>query len=353
MRNKHPASFRSRVSGSGGIVLFLLLLAAFFQLMTGRAVSSDGAFLDWFRSGNFLTELNIKNVLRQVSINTILGVGMTFVIIAGGIDLSVGSVLALAGVLSTAIVMRGFPPPFPYPSATNVTPTWPLAASVPVAVVIAALVGGMCGLHNALPIVRLRVPPFIATLAMFSIARGLAFIYVNAGQVANLPGPLVDAIGDGQLLIFLAFATVGLGHVLLTRTRFGRAVYAVGGSEKAAHLSGINVGGVKFRVYVLCGLLAGISGFLLAGRLGAGDPKSGMTYELNAIAAVVLGGTSLMGGTGSVLGTFLGAVVIGALENGLGLMSVDWFVQMLVKGYVILLAVILDQTKKQRRFDRT
>jgi ribose/xylose/arabinose/galactoside ABC-type transport system permease subunit len=149
-------------------------------------------------------------------------------------------------------------------------------------------------------------------------------------------------------MIYVALGSVLAGHILLTQTRFGRAIYAVGGNEQAARLSGIDVGRVKFWVYVICGLLAGIAGLLLAGRLGAGDPKSGLTYELNAIAAVVLGGTSLMGGVGSVTGTLLGAVVIGCLETGLGLLGVNWFVQMVVKGYVILMAVVLDQMKKRK-----
>lgn len=317
---------------SYGILFFLFILCVFFQIET---------------DGTFLTLRNLSNVLRQSSVNTILGVGMTMVIITGGIDLSVGAVLALAGVLSTAIIMRGFPPPFPFPSDVAMTPAWPLAASAPVAVAVAALVGALCGVHNTIPIIKLRVPPFIATLAMFSIARGFAYIYVGGGQVGNLPPEFTRVVGEGPLMPVVAISTVVIGHIMLTKTRFGRSIYAVGGNEQAAHLSGINVSKVKFWVYVICGFLAGIAGLLLAGRLGAGDPKSGLSYELNAIAAVVLGGTSLMGGVGTVTGTLLGAVVIGSLEAGLGLMGVPWFVQMVVKGYVILMAVVVDQTKKR------
>ncbi len=334
---KLPPRVRARGTDflySYGIVLFLVALCVFFQ---------------WETRGTFLTVRNLSNVLRQISVNTILGVGMTMVIITAGIDLSVGAILALAGVLSTAVIMRGFPPPFPFPADVAMTPTWSLAASAPVAVAVAALVGAACGVHNALPIIKLRVPPFIATLAMFSVARGLAYIYVGGGQVGNLPEAFTSRVGEGPLMPAVAISTVIFGHILLTKTRFGRAVYAVGGNEKAAHLSGIDVGCVKFWVYVICGTLAGIAGLLLAGRIGAGDPKSGMSYELNAIAAVVLGGTSLMGGVGTVAGTLLGAVVIGSLEAGLGLMGVPWFVQMVVKGYVILMAVVLDQTKKRSR----
>lgn len=331
----------------GYMLVFLLLLCLFFQIMTGRSMNPDGGFWGWLTGGTFITAQNFSNVLRQVSVNTILGVGMTIVIISAGIDLSVGAVLALAGVMSTAIIMRGFPPPFPYPSDTAMTPVWPLAASVPVAVIVAALVGGLCGAHNAIPIVKLRVPPFIATLAMFSLARGFAYIYVGGGQVSNLPREFTSAVGQSYLMPVVAVLVVIGGYLLLSRTRFGRAVYAIGGNEQAARLSGINVARVKFWVYVICGVLAGIAGLLLAGRIGAGDPKSGMSYELNAIAAVVLGGTSLMGGVGTIPGTLLGAVVIGCLETGLGLMGVNWFVQMVVKGYVILMAVVLDQMKKR------
>lgn len=351
MEKKLP--LRLRLSGtqllySYGIVLFLIALCIFFQIETGRQDNASGGLIDWWSSGTFLTLRNLSNVLRQTSVNTILGVGVTMVIITGGIDLSVGAILALAGVVSTAIIMRGFPPPFPFPSDAAMSPLWPLAASAPVAAVAAALVGALCGVHNALPIIKLRVPPFIATLAMFSVARGFAYIYVGGGQVGNLPAEFTRAVGEGPLMPSVAISTVVLGHILLTRTRFGRSVYAIGGNEKAAHLSGINVAKVKFWVYVICGTLAGIAGLLLAGRIGAGDPKSGMTYELNAIAAVVLGGTSLMGGVGTVTGTLLGAIVIGCLEAGLSLMGVQWFVQMVVKGYVILMAVILDQVKKRR-----
>lgn len=331
----------------GTIILFLLFLCLFFQLMSGRQWSSDGGLAEWWHSGRFLTLVNLTNVLRQTSVNTIIAVGMTIVIITGGIDLSVGAVLALAGVVSSAVVMRGFPPPFPYPADTALSPVWSVGVSIPVAIVVAAGVGVVCGLHNAIPIVRLRVPPFIATLAMFSLARGFAYIYVGGGQVGNMPNGFNDAVGEGPMLILFALGSVLFGHFLLTRTRFGRSVYAIGGNEKAAHLSGIDVARVKLWVYVLCGLLAGIAGFLLAGRIQAGDPKSGMTYELNAIAAVVLGGTSLMGGVGTIPGTFLGAIVIGCLEAGLGLLGVQDFTQMVVKGYVILMAVILDQAKKR------
>lgn len=336
-----------RLASSYGIVLFLVVLCVFFQVMTGRAMNPSAGFFGWWSAGTFLTLRNLSNVMHQTSVNTIIGVGMTIVIIAGGIDLSVGAILALSGVISTAIIMKGFPPPFPYPPDAAITPVWALSVSVPVAVAVSALIGAICGAHNAIPVIKLRVPPFIATLAMYSIARGLAQIYVNGGQVGNLPAAFTDAIGQGPCLVITALTVVAFGHILLTRTRFGRAVYAIGGNEQAARLSGIDVAKIKFWVYVICGTLAGIAGLLLAGRIGAGDPKSGLSYELNAIAAVVLGGTSLMGGIGTIAGTLLGAIVMGCLETGLGLMGVGTFVQLVAKGYVILMAVVLDQAKKR------
>lgn len=337
-----------RVLFSYGIVLFLVFLCIYFQLASGRQIYPEGGLAGWWESGRFLTKQNFLNVLSQTSVNTIIAVGMTIVIISGGIDLSVGAILALAGVLASAVIMRGLPPPFPYPQNASISPVWPLAASIPVAVLVSAGVGALCGIHNAIPIIRLRVPPFIATLAMFMIARGFAYMYVGGGQVGNLPDEFGDIVGGNAALICTALSTVVFGHILLTRTRFGRAVYAVGGNERAAHLSGIDVARVKLWGYILVGVLSGIAGFLLAGRLQAGDPKSGLTYELNAIAAVVLGGTSLMGGVGTIPGTLLGAIVIGSLEAGLGILGVQTFVQMVVKGYVILMAVVLDQAKKKR-----
>ncbi len=331
---------------SYGIVIFLVVLAVFFQIMTGKNLDPDAGLFGWWAEGKFLTTRNITNVLNQTSVNAILAVGMTLVIITGGIDLSVGAVLALAGVVSMAIVMRGFPPPFPFPAATSMEALWPLAISVPVAIIASVAVGAACGAHNAIFVTKLRVAPFISTLAMFSVARGLAYIYVEGGQVGNIPIALTDAVGQGPLLMVCAIVTVLIGHIVLSRTRFGRSIYAVGGNEQAAFLSGIDTAKVKFWVYVICGALAGVAGFLLACRIGAGDPKSGLTYELNAIAAVVLGGTSLMGGVGTVTGTLLGAVVIQSLETGLGLMGVNWFWQLVVKGYVILLAVVVDRYRK-------
>ncbi len=318
-----------------GIVLFLVFLSAYFTY------KSDGVFL---------TPDNISNVARQIAINTILAVGLTFVIITGGIDLSVGSVLALAGVVSMTVLRSGL-----HVGGLTLIPTLPMVPALLVSAVIAGIVGGVCGAFSGSCINLFRMAPFVATLAMMTIARGLAYVFTDGAPVSPLPqwagdfgasGFTIGKIGIPSLVI-IALTIVALGHVLISRTRFGRAVYAIGGNEEAARLSGINVSGVKLKVYALCGLLSGLSGMLLATRLASGDPKSGMGFELNAIAAVVLGGTSLMGGRGTVIGTLLGALVIGVLDNGLILLNVSAFYQMVVKGFVILAAVILDRITRQ------
>ena len=304
-----------------GIVIFLALLCAYFTWRTG---------------GVFITSDNIANVSRQIAVNTILAVGLTFVIITGGIDLSVGSVLALAGVIAMSFV-RG-------------EPRLPILLAIPISAVVAGIIGAGCGAFNGFFVTRFRMAPFVATLAMMTIARGLAYVYTDGRPVSPLPSAVGDfGASEANLLllriptlVLIALIVVAVGHVLLSRTSFGRRVYAIGGNEEAARLSGINVRWAKLQVYALCGLLAGVSGMLLATRLASGDPKSGIGFELNAIAAVVLGGTSLMGGRGMVIGTLLGALVIGVLDNGLILLGVSAFYQMVAKGLVILAAVLLD-----------
>jgi len=290
---------------------------------------------------------NLLNVARQVSIVAIIATGMTFVIITAGIDLSVGSVLALAGVISMTFLRDGLP----------ITGALPILLAIPLSAVVASFIGAGCGAFNGFFVTRFRMAPFVATLAMMTIARGLAYVYTDGAPVSPLP-PAVGEFGASEVnllllriptLVLIALVVVAVGHVLLSRTSFGRRVYAIGGNEEAARLSGINVRRAKLEVYSLCGLLAGLSGMLLATRLASGDPKSGMGFELNAIAAVVLGGTSLMGGRGTVVGTLLGALVIGVLDNGLILLDVSAFYQMVVKGFVILAAVLLDTLTRTDR----
>jgi ribose/xylose/arabinose/galactoside ABC-type transport system permease subunit len=312
-----------------GIFIFLVLLSFFFAFTTRNHV--------------FATLENLSNVARQTSINTILAVGLTFVIITGGIDLSVGSVVALAGVLSMMFLLSGLP--WVERFGVKISPL----VAVLISMVIASTLGALLGTFNGFVITRFRVAPFVATLAVMTIARGLAYVVCNGEPVGPLPQSVVE-FGSCEIpyiglpnLVLIAVVVAIIGHIVLSRTNFGRYVYAIGGNEEAARLSGINVSYVKCQVYALCGFLAGLSGMLLAARLGSGDPKSGMMFELNAIAAVVLGGTSLSGGTGTILGTLLGALVIGVLDNGLSLLHGSSFYQMVTKGFVILVAVILDQ----------
>jgi len=320
-----------------------------------RAVSQYGivgvlallcVYFSWATGGDFSTSANIANVSRQIAINTILAVGMTFVIITAGIDLSVGSVLALAGVISMTILRDGLAA-----SSVAIIPQLPMLLAIPLSALIASFVGAGLGAFNGFVITAFRVAPFVATLAMMTIARGAAYVYTDGRPVSPLP-PAVGEFGALELiagpfqiptLVLIALVVVAVGHLVLSRTNFGRHVYAIGGNEEAARLSGINVKLAKLKVYALCGMLAGLSGMLLATRLASGDPKSGMMFELNAIAAVVLGGTSLMGGRGTVIGTLVGALVIGVLDNGLILLNVSAFYQMVAKGFVILGAVILDK----------
>ncbi len=300
-------------------------------------------------SDRYLTYENQINVFRQISINAIIAAGMTYVILTAGIDLSVGSLVALSGVFLASVLKMEFIPVYP---------------RILLAIVVGMLVGAASGLFGGFMIVRFRVPPFIATLALMTIVRGLAFLYTNGRPIWGLPREF-DYIGRGHFLggllkrihpgvegvipfpVVIMIVVYILAHVVLTQTTFGRYVYAIGGNEEAARLSGINVGAVKLIVYVLSGVSAAISGIILASRLGSGQPNAGVMFELDAIAAVVVGGTSLMGGKGTIVGTFIGALIIGELNNGLNLVGVEPYLQKVILGLVILLAVLLDQLKKE------
>lgn len=278
-------------------------------------------------SESFLTVSNLLNIARQVSINAVIAAGMTFVILTGGIDLSVGSVLAIAGAVMAGLLSGGRPPV--------------------VGIGVGLAIGALLGFLNGAVITRGKVQPFIATLAMLTIARGLTLVYTDGRPITGLPDEFVW-LGAGELfripvpvilmaLVFLA------AYVILTQTVLGRYVYAIGGNEEAARLSGVNVGAYKTLAYVISGLLAAISAVILTGRLNSAQPTAGGGFELDAIAAVVLGGTTLAGGEGSIGGTLLGAFIIGVLNNGLNLLNVNPFYQQVVKGGVILLAVLLDR----------
>ncbi|HEY3363529.1 MAG TPA: ABC transporter permease [Symbiobacteriaceae bacterium] len=293
-----------------------------------------GAVLS-FASEHFLTRNNLFGVMRAFSLTAIMAIGETMVIITDGIDLSVGSIMGLAG-LVTGMVMAG-------------------GQSAVLAVMIGILVGATMGLVNGGLITGLRLPPFIATLGMLSIGRGLVyvitkgypvtvddsnagFLFLGQGYIGPVPVPVV-------LMLLLTVA----GAVFLTRTSLGRYVYALGGNEQAARLSGIRVDRVKLLIYTLSGLFAGIAGVVLLARLVSAQPSAGLGYELPVIAAAVIGGTSLSGGEGSIVGTVIGAALIGILENGMVLVGINTYAQQAVTGLVILLAVAMDMWRKRRR----
>lgn len=295
-------------------------------------------------SDNFLTPDNGWNILRQISVNACLSIGMTLVILSGGIDLSVGAVLALsgavaAGLLKTGIALTAFG------VALEVTPTGAVIAGI--------LVGAALGAFNGLTITRFHLPPFVATLGMFSIARGLTMLWTGGFPITGL-GPSFGHLGTGAFFgmpmpVWITLV-LALGFIVITtRTRFGRHLYAVGGNERAARLTGLGVGRIKVAVYALAGALAGVAGLLVTARLDSAQPNAGLGYELDSIAAVVIGGTSLSGGRGSITGTLLGCLIIGVLNNGLFLLNVSPFWQQVIKGGVILLAVATDRMNARNR----
>lgn len=300
-------------------------------------------------SPEFLTAGNMTILVKHVAINALLAIGMTFVILSGGIDLSVGSIAGLAGMIAGALLTQGITL-----SAWGVV-IYPHASLV-VGLAIAA--GLLLGSINGLLVANLRVTPFIATLGVLYVARGAALLLSDGATYPNLEGrpDLGNTgftwIGAGFLagvpVPIWAMGLVAAAAVFVAaRTPFGRQVYAVGGNERAALLAGVAVARVKMRVYMLSGACAALVGVLIAAQLGAAHPATGETFELNAIAAVVLGGTSLMGGRGTIVGTLIGAFVIGVLADGLVLLGISEFWQMVIKGLVIVLAVILDQFQRR------
>ena len=275
----------------------------------------------------FLSVANLTNVARQVSINGILAVGVTFVLLTAGVDLSLGSVVALSGVACAT---------FAHPGDHSVI--------VPIAVGL--LTGAACGLVNGVLVTRGGVAPFIVTLGMMTIARGLALIVSGGRPVANMSNELTALAGDflGIPIPVLCFAGVALAAWFFLRNfRLGRHIYAVGGNEHAARAAGVPVERVKLFAYGLCGLLTGLAGVVLAARITTGQPNAGQAYELDAIAAVVIGGTSLAGGVGTITGTLLGVLLIGVINNGLDLLGVSSYYQAVIKGVIIVGAVWLDR----------
>ncbi len=280
---------------------------------------------------SFLSIANIFNVLRQVSISAIIAFGMTFVILTGGIDLSVGSTLALTGAVAASLLAGGMDPFL--------------------TMGIALLLGLILGMVNGVIITKGKVAPFIATLATMTVYRGLTLVYTDGRPISGLGDHYsFQLFGKGYFLGFpVPVVTMVIAFIILwfilQKTTFGRRVYAVGGNEEAAKLSGINADRVKIAVYAITGFLAALSALILTSRLNSAQPTAGESYELDAIAAVVLGGTSLNGGKGWIFGTLIGALIIGVLNNGMNLIGVSSFWQQVVKGIVILLAVLMDRKK--------
>lgn len=299
-----------------------------------------------FLSDQFLTADNGFNILRQISVNLCLSIGMTLVIVSGGIDLSVGAILGLAGAVAAGLLKNGLAIP-PLGIALMFTTTGAILAGV--------LVGGAAGWANGFVITRFRLPPFVATLGMLSIARGLTMLWTGGFPVTGL-GETFGRLGTGTLLgvpmpVWVMVAVAALFVVVTKKSRFGRHLYAVGGNERAARLTGLRVNRVKIAVYTLAGALSGVAGLIVTSRLDSAQPNAGLGYELDSIAAVVIGGTSLSGGRGTVMGTVLGCLIIGVLNNGLFLLNVSPFWQQVIKGGVILLAVAIDKMNSKGEAD--
>lgn len=303
------------LSGATGPLIGLLLLCAFLSLATD----------------SFLSFRNFLNIADQITVLGIMAVGMTFVILIGGIDLSVGSILALS------MMVLGY---------LNVSAGYPMGVAILGALLASALAGAVSGLL----ITEFRVPAFIATLAMMSIARGLANMITNGSQIIGFPtwfnlGAIIRHFGFLTMTVAVMIVVFAVAILFLRYRQEGRILYAIGGNSEVARLAGINVRLTTVMVYMMCALLSGLAGILLAARLDSVQPSSGVAYELDAIAAVVIGGTSLSGGTGSVMGTIIGVLIIGVLRNGLNLLSVSPFLQAVIIGLVIVLAVAAETFK--------
>lgn len=305
-----------RLAGQYGIVV------SFVILFVGLSLASP----------YFLTRLNLVNVLRQISINGILAIGMTFVILTAGIDLSIGSLLAIAGMVAASLVVGSHP------------------ANPLLAALAAVGVGAAFGAVNGMLIARFRVPPFVATLGMLSIGRGATLLYSGGQPIPSLSLGY-RYIGQGMIggipVPVILFAAVFVAAWLTLRfTIYGRHVYAVGGNIRSAKTSGIATGRIIFSVYVLMGALSGLAGVVLTARTSAALPQAGLGYELDAIAAVVIGGTSLTGGVGSIVATLVGVLIIGVLSNGLDLLGVSSYYQQIIKGTIIVVAVLIDRSRQ-------
>jgi ribose/xylose/arabinose/galactoside ABC-type transport system permease subunit len=314
-----------------GALFFLLVLCAVFAILEPA----------------FLKPLNLFNVLRQVSVFGLLAIGMTFVILTAGIDLSIGSLLALAGLVAAAVEKGGTG------LLTGAGAGEAAGYGLGAAVLAALAVGVFGGTVQGLAITRLRVPPFVVTLGGMSVWRGVALVF-SGGQPISAFREEFRFWGQGfigpvpvPVVIFLLFALIA--HIVLRYSQYGRYIYAVGGNLEAARLSGLNTKRLIASVYVIMGLFCGLAGFILAARLNSAEQVAGVGYELNVIAGVVIGGTSLFGGEGGIPGTIIGILLIGVLSNGLTLLNVSAYYQQIIIGIIIVLAVFFDQFIKRRR----
>jgi inositol transport system permease protein len=311
-------------------LIFLLVLLAVFAFMEPR----------------FLSSINLFNVMRQVSITGLLAIGMTFVILTAGIDLSVGSLLAFAGLVAAAVAKGGMQDRFTV-GEDAIGYGWQLAALAAIAV---GLVGGLL---QGVAITRLKVPPFVVTLGGMSVFRGAALLFAAGGPISGFDKAFTwwgqGKIGPVPVPVIIFLVAALLAHIVLRYMRFGRRVYAVGGNPEAARLSGLNVDMVICTVYIIMGFFCGLGAFVLAARLNSAEAVAGTGYELTVIASVVIGGTSLFGGVGSIFGTVIGTILIGVLLNGLVLMNVSSYIQQIIIGVIIVLAVAFDTFAKSRR----
>lgn len=289
-------------------------------------------------SDRFLTPENGWNIMRQISINVCISVGMTLVILTKGIDLSVGSILAFSGAVAAGLLNNGIQIP---------SMDLYIGFTVLGAILSGLAVGSGLGFFNGWMITKFKVPPFVATLAMLTIARGATMLWTGGFPITGL-GEHFAFIGTGWFLgipmpVWITAVVVIIAVIVTKKTKFGRYIYAIGGNESASRLSGLPINKIKIWVYVIAGLLAAVGGIILTSRLDSAQPNAGLSYELDSIAAVVIGGTSLSGGRGSIMGTVQGALIIGVLNSGLVLLNVSPFWQQIIKGLVILIAVILDR----------
>jgi len=280
---------------------------------------------------SFISPHNLLNLLRQVSINALMAFGMSFVILTGGIDLSVGSTLALSGAVTGGLIAGGTAPLF--------------------AMLAGMLLGALLGMINGLLVTKGRMAPFIATLATMTIYRGATLVYTGGNPVTGIGDSFIfQFMGKGYLFgipfpVIVMLVLFLILYVLLHKTAFGKKTYAVGGNIKAAEIAGVKTDRIQTIIYTISGLMASISGIILTSRLNSAQPTAGQSFEMDAIAAVVLGGTSLSGGKGRLFGTLIGALIIGTINNGLNLLGVSSFYQQIVKGLVIIVAVLLDRKK--------